>query len=88
MRYVRAYPTQLPLLRDMLPQIETPVQIIAGERDTAIPPSNGRFLHDRLPHSKLDVIDAGHFTWEDNPATYAALVTSWWNEGHVAAGAS
>jgi pimeloyl-ACP methyl ester carboxylesterase len=39
---------------------------------------NASFLHERLPHSKLDVLDAGHFTWEDSAADYAALVTSWW----------
>ena len=30
MRYVRTYPTELPVLRDLLPEIQTPVQIIAG----------------------------------------------------------
>src|SRR5712671_2491680 len=30
MRYVRTYPAELPVLRDLLPQIGTPVQIIAG----------------------------------------------------------
>ena len=54
------------------------MQIIAGAGDTAVPPVNATFLHERLPHSKLDVLDAGHFTWEDAAAEYAALVTSWW----------
>lgn len=79
MRYVRAYPTELPVLRDLLPQIQTPVQIIAGGRDPAVPPVNAEFLHERLPNSKLDIIDAGHFTWEDAADEYAALVTSWWS---------
>jgi pimeloyl-ACP methyl ester carboxylesterase len=78
MRYVRAYPSELPVLAELLPTIETPVQIIAGVRDTAIPPSNAEFLSDRLPHSKLDIIDARHFVWEDNPTEYARLVTGWW----------
>ena len=30
MRYVRTYPAELPVLRDLLPQIQTPAQIIAG----------------------------------------------------------
>ena len=80
MRYVRSYPTELPILRDLLPEIETPVQIIAGARDRAVPPVNAEFLHDRLPNSRLDVIDAGHFTWEDAAEEYAALVTSWWSQ--------
>ena len=85
MRYVRAYPAELPVLRDLLPEVQTPVQIIAGIRDTAIPPSNAEFLHARLPHSKLDIIDARHFAWEDNPTEYARLVTGWWAAQHVAA---
>jgi pimeloyl-ACP methyl ester carboxylesterase len=77
-RYLRSYPAELPVLAGLLPQISTPVQIIAGAGDTAVPPVNASFLHERLPHSKLDVLDAGHFTWEDSAAEYAALVTSWW----------
>src|SRR5258705_5235952 len=32
-RYVRSYPADLEVLRDRLPEIRTPVQIIAGKRD-------------------------------------------------------
>ena len=85
MRYVRTYPTELPILRDLLPEIQTPVQVIAGARDPAVPPVNAEFLHERLPQSKLDVIDAGHFTWEDGADEYAALVTSWWGGGYASA---
>ncbi len=84
MRYVRAYPAELPALRDLLAQIQTPVQIIAGRQDPAVPPVNAEFLHDRLPHSKLDIIDAGHFTWEDAADQYAALVATWWSGGYTA----
>jgi pimeloyl-ACP methyl ester carboxylesterase len=83
MRYVRAYPAELPVLRDLLPQVQTPVQIIAGRRDRAVPPANAEFLHQRLPRSKLDIIDAGHFTWEDAADEYATLVTTWWNGGYT-----
>jgi pimeloyl-ACP methyl ester carboxylesterase len=83
MRYVRSYPTELPILRDLLPQIRTPVQIIAGARDAAVPPANAEFLHQRLPRSKLDLIDAGHFAWEDGADDYAALVTSWLSRGYA-----
>jgi pimeloyl-ACP methyl ester carboxylesterase len=88
MRYVRAYPAELPALRDLLPQIQAPVQVIAGARDPAVPPANAEFLYQRLPHSKLDILDAGHFTWEDAADEYAALVTSWWNGGYAATGAA
>jgi pimeloyl-ACP methyl ester carboxylesterase len=86
MRYVRTYATELPALRDLLPEIQTPVQIIAGARDSAVPPVNAEFLHERLPKSKLDIVDAGHFTWEDAADEYAALVTSWWDGGYTTAG--
>jgi pimeloyl-ACP methyl ester carboxylesterase len=80
MRYVRSYPTELPVLRDLLREIQPPVEIIAGARDRAVPPLNAEFLHERLPNSKLDVLDAGHFTWLDAADDYAALVMSWWTQ--------
>jgi pimeloyl-ACP methyl ester carboxylesterase len=86
MRYVRTYPTELPVLRDLLSAIDTPVEIIAGARDPAVPPANAEFLEERLPHSKLDIIDAGHFTWEDGADEYSALVSGWWGGGYETAG--
>jgi pimeloyl-ACP methyl ester carboxylesterase len=88
MRYVRTYPTELPVLRDLLAEIQMPVQIIAGARDPAVPPVNAAFLHERLPRSKLDILDAGHFTWEDDAEQYAALVASWWSGGYATAGST
>ena len=88
MRYLRTYPAELPVLRDLLAEIQTPVQIIAGAQDPAVPPVNAEFLHERLPNSKLDVIDAGHFTWEDAADEYAALVTSWWSGGYATTGSA
>ena len=88
MRYVRAYPAELPVLADLLAELQTPVQIIAGAHDPVVPPGNAEFLHARLPHSKLDLLDAGHFTWEDAAKEYAALVTSWWDGGYTTTGAA
>jgi pimeloyl-ACP methyl ester carboxylesterase len=88
MRYVRTYPAELPVLCDLLPQIQTPVQIIAGRHDTAVPPVNAEFLHERLPHSKLDIIDSGHFTWEDAADDYAELVLAWWGGGYAITGSA
>jgi pimeloyl-ACP methyl ester carboxylesterase len=86
MRYVRAYPTELPILAELLPHIETPVEIIGGLWDWAVPPSNHRYLHERLPNSNLDLIDAGHFAWEDAADEYARIVTGWWAGGYADAG--
>jgi pimeloyl-ACP methyl ester carboxylesterase len=42
-----------------------------------VPPSNHRYLNERLPHSKLDLVDAGHFTWEDAADQDTEIVTGW-----------
>jgi pimeloyl-ACP methyl ester carboxylesterase len=86
MRYVRTYPTELPALAMLLPEMQTPVQIFAGAHDPAVPPVNAEFLHERLPKSRLDRFDVGHFVWEDAADEFAALVTSWWSGGHANTG--
>ena len=81
MRYVQSYPTELEALRDVLPHVQTPVQIISGRRDAAVPLVNAQYLDERLPHSEHRIVDAGHFIWEDADDEYAALVTAWWAGG-------
>src|SRR5215475_7038990 len=81
MRYAQAYRTELEVLRDVLPRIHTPVQIIAGRRDRVVPPVNSEYLDERLPNSELHLLDSGHFAWEDAADEYAALVNAWWTEG-------
>jgi pimeloyl-ACP methyl ester carboxylesterase len=85
MSYVRSYPVELPILGDVLPRIETPVLLINGRRDTAVPPVNVEYLHEHLPHSELRLLDATHFVWEDNAGEYATLVSEWWAGGYKAA---
>jgi pimeloyl-ACP methyl ester carboxylesterase len=74
MRYVRRYPEELPALADLLPQIATPVTIINGRHDRVVPLANAEFLDERLPASRLVVVDGGHFIWEEAPAEYASVV--------------
>jgi pimeloyl-ACP methyl ester carboxylesterase len=74
MRYVRRYPEELPVLADLLPQIATPVTIIAGRHDSIVPLANAEFLDQRLPASRLFIVDAGHFVWEEAPTEYASIV--------------
>jgi pimeloyl-ACP methyl ester carboxylesterase len=74
MRYVRSYPEELPELAELLPQIETPVTIVAGRHDRDVLLANAEFLDQRLPDSRLEVIDAGHFVWEEEPDQYAAAI--------------
>jgi pimeloyl-ACP methyl ester carboxylesterase len=74
MRYVRRYPEELPVLAELLPQITVPVTIINGRHDRVVPLANAEFLDQRLPTSRLMIIDAGHFVWEEEPAKYASIV--------------
>jgi pimeloyl-ACP methyl ester carboxylesterase len=76
-RYVRHYPQQLPLLEKHLAGIQTPVQIINSSRDILVPSVNAEYLHERLPNSKLELVDAAHYPWEDIADQYAALIVAW-----------
>jgi pimeloyl-ACP methyl ester carboxylesterase len=82
LRFFQAYRTDLPVLGKLLPTIETPVQIINGKRDTGVLPVNAEYLHEKLPHSKLDLLDTNHFAWADAADEYATLIIDWWNGGY------
>ncbi|HEX9520821.1 MAG TPA: alpha/beta hydrolase [Streptosporangiaceae bacterium] len=76
-RYVRSYPAQLPLLQGLLPAVRVPVHIVSGAHDPLVPPSNGRYLAERLPDTRLTILDTGHFPWEQVPGQYSAIVADW-----------
>jgi pimeloyl-ACP methyl ester carboxylesterase len=76
-RYVRTYPIELPKLAEKLPDIATPVQIVCGRDDPIVPTPNQDFLHDRLPNSRMDLLPAGHYAWEETPDLYAEVLIRW-----------
>jgi pimeloyl-ACP methyl ester carboxylesterase len=73
-RYVRSYPDQLRLLRDVLPEVRVPVRVFGATDDPLVPVSNARYLAERVPGSELTILTAGHFAWEEVPAEFASLV--------------
>jgi pimeloyl-ACP methyl ester carboxylesterase len=81
-RFVRHYPEQNPLLRDLLPTITTPTQIVAGRSDDLVPWSNNQYLDDLLPNSEIHPLDAGHFAWEQAAEEYGRLVVDWVSGGY------
>jgi pimeloyl-ACP methyl ester carboxylesterase len=87
-RFVRHYPEQNPVLRDLLPTIATPTQILAGRNDDLVPWSNNQYLHDLLPNSEIHPLDAGHFAWEQAAEEYGGLVAEWVGGGYRRVGAS
>jgi len=87
-RFVRHYPEQNPVLRDLLPTITTPTQIVAGQGDDLVPWSNNQYLHDLLPNSEIHPLDAGHFAWEQAAEEYGRLVADWVGGGYRRVGTS
>jgi pimeloyl-ACP methyl ester carboxylesterase len=81
-RYVRTYPTELPTLAAQLPGIKTPVQIVSGRDDELVPPANAEFLHERLPNSRMELLPAGHFAWEEVPDLYGGILINWLSAGY------
>ncbi len=81
-RFVRHYPEQNPVLRDLLPTITTPTQIVAGRDDDLVPWSNNQYLDDLLPNSEIHPLDAGHFAWEQAAEEYGRLVVDWVSGGY------
>jgi pimeloyl-ACP methyl ester carboxylesterase len=76
-QYVRSYPEQLRLLRDVLPEVRVPVRVFGATDDPLVPVSNARYLAGRVPGSQLTVLAAGHFAWEQVPAEFASMVADW-----------
>jgi len=74
MRYGRRYLEELAVLAGLLPQIAVLVTIMNGRDDRVVPLANAEFLDQRLPVSRLVIIDAGPFVWEEEPVEYASAV--------------
>jgi pimeloyl-ACP methyl ester carboxylesterase len=75
--YLRSYPGDLAALDPLLATVRTPVQIIAGRDDPYGLARDAEVLNEKLPASRLDVLDCGHAAWEEQPASYAGIVTDW-----------
>ena len=82
--FVRAYNRELPSLKTTLPAIDTPVLVLAGRNDAAVPPSNAQLLKDLLPHNKYVLLEGGHLIWEDAADAYASEISDWVNGGYRA----
>jgi pimeloyl-ACP methyl ester carboxylesterase len=52
----------------------TTTTIPQARHDRVVPLANAEFLGQRLPASRMVIIDAGHFVWEEAPADYASAV--------------
>jgi pimeloyl-ACP methyl ester carboxylesterase len=80
--FVRAYNRDLPRLKALLPDIATPVLVLAGRDDPIVPPSNGELLAEHLPRCRHELLKGGHLIWEDAADAYAAQLAEWLRGGY------
>ncbi len=64
------------LARD-LPKLAAPLTLVAGERDTTIPPSVARKVARAVVGARVDIFPGlGHLMHEEQPARFAALIAA------------
>lgn len=80
--YVRNYPTSLPPLRTALARIDTPVNVVYGQKDPLVPPVHAQILVDALPHVRHSPLDCGHLAWEEAHEAYLETVRDWVTGGY------
>jgi pimeloyl-ACP methyl ester carboxylesterase len=74
---VRAYPKDLASLAPRLASIVVPVSIVVGRNDPYGLARDATLLRERLPHARLDVLEAGHCVWEERAPEFESIVTQW-----------
>jgi pimeloyl-ACP methyl ester carboxylesterase len=81
--WFKGYPESLATVDPYLAELDLPVQVFWGDMDELLYVDNGRRLNDRLPRSRLRVFEhCGHFSYQDQHASFAAMVTDWVESGY------
>jgi len=78
---VRAYPKDLAALAPRLASVKVPVAIVVGRNDPYGLARDAALLRERLPHARLDVLEAGHCVWEERAPEFEAILTRWVSGG-------
>ena len=78
---VRAYPKDLAALAPRLASIKIPTAIVVGRNDPYGLARDAAILRERLPHARLDVLEAGHCFWEERSSDFESIVTHWVDSG-------
>ena len=78
---VRAYPKDLAALAPRLGSIQLPVAIVVGRNDPYGLARDAALLRERLPHARLDVLEAGHCVWEERAPEFESIVAQWVSGG-------
>lgn len=83
MLFLKKLPADLPKLE--LGNIQTPVQIIWGKDDPLAILKNGEILHEQLPRNEFNILNSGHYAWEDTHEEYAEILIRWISGGYMKA---
>ena len=78
---VRAYPKDLASLATRLASMKLPTAIVVGRNDPYGLARDAELLRQRLPHARLDVLEAGHCFWEERAPEFESIVTQWVSGG-------
>src|SRR2546429_6577410 len=81
-RFVRHYPEQNPVLRDLLPTITTPTQIVAGRDDDLVPRSNKQYLDHPPPNSENYSPHPRPLAVDEGTPGYCTLGVDWGTGGY------
>jgi pimeloyl-ACP methyl ester carboxylesterase len=66
---------------DRLSQIVAPTLVLAGELDTILPPRFGRFVADRIPDARFELMDGeAHQPFQEVPDEFNARVDAFWRD--------
>lgn len=76
-QYVQSYPKDLQVLAPLLPEIKTPVFILAARNDTYLSLADPENLAEKLPRGELTILENSHNAWEESPRAYAAEISTW-----------
>ncbi|MFB3137268.1 MAG: alpha/beta fold hydrolase, partial [Nitrospirales bacterium] len=61
------------LLKDMT----CPTLVVVGQDDVATPPSEAKFMAEKIPHSRLEIIpNAGHASNLEQPEAFNSVLQS------------
>jgi pimeloyl-ACP methyl ester carboxylesterase len=74
---LRSFERDLQLLQVWLDKLPVPVQIIWGRHDPIALVENAFILNRRLPNTKLNILETGHYAWEDEWEAFAAIIKEW-----------
>lgn len=68
-------------LRHVMPRIKASTLLVWGEKDTATPLSDAKYMEKHIPDAGLVAFpDAGHYSFLDNPGGFAAVMRQFFKE--------